>query len=74
MSYQQPVQQPAPGQSPEQKREIASFITGQADLLGFCRKEAARVLPDNDLPEVLQAAAATLFIAASRKFNLERYR
>jgi hypothetical protein len=72
--YQQPaqvpVQQPA-GQSPEQKRAIASFITGQADLLGFCRKEAARVLPDNDPPEVLQAAAATLFISASRKFRLE---
>lgn len=73
-SYQpQPVQAPGPQQpAGVNKKEIAAFITGQADLMGFCRSQAARVLPEGDPPEVQQAAAAALFISASRKFNLER--
>lgn len=53
----------------ERKRQIAAYLDQAGDLLAFCRKTAAQKLEDAP-EEAIQAATATLFIAAQRKFNL----
>ena len=54
--------------NPETKREIASFVTDQAKLFGFCLQQASTIegLPIDQRREV----ATTLFIQATRKFQL----
>jgi hypothetical protein len=73
VSFQQPApmqqQQSAPGPD---KAAIAAWITGQAKLYSYCYSQAAAALPDGVPPEAVQGCASTLFISASRKFNLER--
>jgi hypothetical protein len=69
VSYQQPAPLPAPGPD---KVAIAEWITGQSRLYAYCYSQAAAALPDGVPPEAVQGCASTLFISASRKFNLER--
>jgi len=57
--------------SPEQKRAIAEYISGRADLLKFCWTTASTALEDIATEEEsIRCAATTLFIAAQKKFNL----
>jgi hypothetical protein len=57
--------------NPEQKRAIADYVTGQADLLKFCWTTAAVKLGGIATEEEsIRCAAASLYIAAQRKFNL----
>ena len=57
--------------TPEQKRAIAEYVTGQADLLKFCWSTAAAKLDGLATEEEsIRCAAASLYIAAQRKFNL----
>ena len=55
--------------SPEQKRAIASYVDGMGDLLKYCRDTAIAKLGDCD-EETIRCSTASLFNAASRKFNL----
>jgi hypothetical protein len=63
--------------TPEQKRaaegirnEIAEYVTGQANLLKFCWTTAAVKLGGIATEEEsIRCAAASLYIAAQRKFN-----
>ncbi len=53
------------------RNEIAEYVTGQADLLKFCWKTAAAKLDGiASEKESIRCAAASLYIAAQRKFNL----
>lgn len=65
-------QSPKPELSVEQKRAIAAYIQGQADLFNFClktvRERVEGINPDDT--ESLRAIATTLYISAQRKFNL----
>lgn len=71
---------PAPTAAPEfagldieQKRVIAAWVSGQADLYAFCFLQARRVLSTYEpTPEQVQGCASSLFITTTRKFNLER--
>ncbi|NJL83569.1 MAG: hypothetical protein HC890_12590 [Chloroflexaceae bacterium] len=71
---------PAPTAAPEfagidieQKRVIAAWVSGQADLYAFCFLQARRVLSTYEpTPEQVQGCASSLFISTMRKFNLER--
>jgi len=57
--------------TPAQKRAIAEYVTGQADLLKFCWTTAAvRLGGIATEEESIRCAAASLYIAAQRKFNL----
>lgn len=57
--------------SKEQKRMIAEYIEGRADLLKYCWTTAKVKLGDITTDEEsLRCAASTLFIAAQKKFNL----
>jgi hypothetical protein len=57
--------------TPAQKRAIAEYVTGQADLLKFCWTTAAVKLGGIATEEEsIRCAAASLYIAAQRKFNL----
>jgi hypothetical protein len=58
---------------PDQKRAIAAWVSGQADLYAYCYTEARRALSPHEVgPDQIQGAASSLFISATRKFNLER--
>ncbi|NJL42524.1 MAG: hypothetical protein HC856_09525 [Pseudanabaena sp. RU_4_16] len=53
--------------TPEQKRAIAEYVTGQADLLKFCWTTAAVKLGGIATEEEsIRCAAASLYIAAQR--------
>lgn len=66
----QPNPKPATGElSKAQKQAIAAYIEGQADLLAFCWTTAEAKLPDKS-EESHRCAASSLYIAASRKFDL----
>lgn len=52
-----------------QKRAIASYISQQAAIFGYCLSEARETLPDLS-EESYRAIAATLYIAAQRRFGL----
>lgn len=55
--------------APEQKKAIAAYVEGQADLLAFCWQVAREKLP-NKSEESHRCAASSLYIAAARKFDL----
>jgi hypothetical protein len=67
-----PKTEPNQGQSKElsnqQKRDIAEYITGQTKLFSFCYAQTALIdnLPSEDRRQV----ATTLFIQATKHFNL----
>ncbi len=53
--------------------EIAMWVETQAELYATCFDAARRTLAAREVSEeTVRAAASTLFISASRKFNLER--
>lgn len=54
---------------PEQKKAIAEYVSGQADLLAYCWQVAEAKLPSKS-EESHRCAASTLYIAAQRKFSL----
>ena len=67
----QPVSHQAPAPQPNQ--DIAHWIHNQAQLYAHCFGSAAQALTAYEVSEeTIRAAASTLFISASRKFNLER--
>ena len=71
----QPQAAPAAGPAPTipdaRKREIAAYIGDLAPLYAYCYSTAKHQLEPHEAPlEAVQAAASTLFIAASRKFGL----
>ncbi len=53
--------------SPNQKREIANYVTEMAKLYGFCLNQAESLGVEG---EDRRAIATTLFISAQRKFAL----
>lgn len=53
----------------DQKRAIASYISQQAAIFGYCLAEAREILPDLS-EESYRAIASTLYIAAQRRFGL----
>ncbi|WP_019499158.1 hypothetical protein [Pseudanabaena sp. PCC 6802] len=57
--------------TPEQKIAIAHYVTEQADLLKFCWITASEKLDNLAAEEEsIRCAAASLYIAAQRKFGL----
>ena len=56
------------GMSPEQKTAIASYVTEQARLFGFCLKQAQGIEGIN--PEDVRPAATTLYLQAVKHFSL----
>jgi hypothetical protein len=57
--------------APEEKAQIASYITSISALYAYCYQQAAHHLSPHGAPEpAIQAAASTTFIQASRKFSL----
>lgn len=67
-----PAPQPqttAPAMTADQKRAIAQYIQEQSKLFGYCYQQAQAELPDLS-EESHRAIATTLYIQASRKFNL----
>jgi len=57
------------GMTPEQKREIAQYITQQRDLLSFCLDQAATI-PQAQTDDSVQKLGVTLYLSAQRRFNL----
>jgi hypothetical protein len=69
----QPVSHQAPAPAPQPNQDIAHWIQNQAQLYAHCFGSAAQALTAYEVSEeTIRAAASTLFISASRKFNLER--
>ena len=68
------TQHPAPlPVAPPPNQEIARWVETQAELYAQCFDAARRTLAAREVSEeTVRAAASTLFISASRKFNLER--
>jgi hypothetical protein len=65
----------APGSAPtipdDRKRQIAQYLQDLAALYAYSYSTAKHQLEPHDAPaEAIQGAATTLFIQASRKFNL----
>jgi hypothetical protein len=57
--------------APEEKAQIASYITSISALYAYCYQQAAHHLAPHGAPEpAIQAAASTTFIQAARKFSL----
>jgi hypothetical protein len=57
--------------APEEKAQIASYITSISALYAYCYQQAAHHLSPHGAPEpAIQAAASTTFIQAARKFSL----
>jgi hypothetical protein len=57
--------------APEEKAQIASYITSVSALYAYCYQQASHHLGPHGAPlEAVQAAASTTFIQASRKFSL----
>ena len=62
---------PAPTIPDDRKRAIAAYVGDLAPLYAYCYSQAKHQLEPHEAPlDAVQAAASTLFIAASRKFNL----
>jgi len=53
--------------SPNQKREIANYVTEMAKLYGFCLTQADSLGVDG---EDRRAIATTLYLSAQKKFSL----
>ena len=76
----QPTDAPAPtvaptatgGTIPDSKKpQIAAYATDMAKLYAYCYSQAKATMEVHEAPlEAVQAAASSVFIAASRKFNL----
>ena len=56
------------GMSPEQKTAIASYVTDQARLFGFCLKQAQAI--EGMTPEDVRPTATTLYLQAVKHFSL----
>jgi hypothetical protein len=57
--------------APEEKAQIASYITSVSALYAYCYQQASHHLGPHGAPlEAVQAAASTTFIQAARKFSL----
>lgn len=56
------------GMTPEQKTAIASYVTEQARLFGFCLKQAQAIEGIN--PEDVRPTATTLYLQAVKHFSL----
>ena len=70
-NFEQNLAQPAA--TPAQNSEISLWVQTQAELYAQCFDAARRTLAAREVSEeTVRAAASTLFISASRKFNLER--
>lgn len=55
----------------DQKRAIAAYVGDLAPLYAYCYQQARQQLEPHEAPAAaVQAAASSLFIAASRKFGL----
>ena len=52
-----------------EKKEIASYIEQQKDLLAFCWQQACSI-DDIQSEDTIQKMAVTLYLSAQRKFNL----
>jgi hypothetical protein len=52
-----------------QKKEIASYIEQQKDLLAFCWQQACSI-DDIQSEDTIQKMAVTLYLSAQRKFDL----
>jgi hypothetical protein len=62
---------PAPTIPDDRKRQIAQYLQDLAALYAYSYSTAKHQLEPHDAPaEAIQGAATTLFIQASRKFNL----
>jgi hypothetical protein len=62
---------PTDGLTDDQKRQIAAYIEQMGTLYRFAYGQAAQHLKGmTDEPDTLRSCAATLFIAAQRRFNL----
>ena len=59
---------PDEGMAPALKTAIASYVTEQARLFGFCLKQAQGIEGIN--PEDVRPAATTLYLQAVKHFNL----
>ncbi|XGV85774.1 MAG: hypothetical protein ACAF42_00050 (plasmid) [Limnothrix sp. BL-A-16] len=70
----QPAQHPAPqatAPKPElDKVAIADYATQQAKLYSYCYQQARSVMSPDAPDAAIQAAASSVYIATSRKFNL----
>lgn len=64
-----PTQTQPQGMTPETKKAIASHIEEMASLFNYCYQTAAQKVQGLP-PEQTREVATTLFIQASRKFNL----
>lgn len=74
-NFEQNLTQPATPSpaAPPQNSEISIWVQTQAELYAQCFDASWRALAAREVSEeTVRAAASTLFISASRKFNLER--
>ena len=63
-----PAALPPEGMTPNQKTAIASYVTEQARLFGFCLKQAQAIEGIN--PEDVRPTATTLYLQAVKHFSL----
>jgi len=66
-----PAQPTAQGMDPEQKREIAAYVGEMGDLWAYCLQTAQTKIGASVDGETVRCMASSLFISASRKFDLE---
>jgi len=59
----------APKPGPD-KAAIADFIQGQCRIYSYCYEQARSAMPDDAPLEAIQACASSVYISATRKFNL----
>ncbi|MEO1522531.1 MAG: hypothetical protein AAFU78_17370 [Cyanobacteria bacterium J06633_2] len=64
-----PVTTNQTGLTPEQKKAIATYVTEQSKLFGFCLQQARTEMPDLS-EESHRAIATTLFITVQKKFGV----
>lgn len=70
-----PAAPPAPaqqGMTNEQKRQVAAFVSDMSDLYAFCLTTAQSKIGESSDPETVRCMASSLFISASKKFQLDR--
>lgn len=70
-----PAPVPAPqeqGLTPELKRQIASYVGDMSDLYAYCLNTAQNKIGASSDSETVRCMASSLFISASRKFQLDR--
>jgi len=66
-SYSQSIETDQSSLSPNQKREIASYIQDMAKLYGFCLQQADSLHVEG---EDRRAIATTLYLSAQKKFGI----